>query len=131
MAKDKGICYRNIDGIGRTTAGPYIPEAVAEGNAVWTLPDILVLVDVLSKEVPGDGGVYKGPAIKKAKAALNLRILRGGPKSEKGVKDKVRDLINHHRGEVKCKAQSGFTWSDEFGCNIQTPEEASVWDDFV
>lgn len=88
----RGIGYRRSPKWTRDFSGPYIPLEKATGNAAWTLPDIVRLVNFLERHVGADGVKFKPAQYRDAADDLNQHIVVGGPKKDSSVKDKLREV---------------------------------------
>lgn len=128
---ERGMGYKQVPGITASTAGPYIPLAQAVGKCQWLRPDMPVLVDNLVPHVAQDGLKFKPAVLSSVAAALNQRILRGGPKKVSSVRDKIAELLARYQVVDELKNLSGVDYSEALGCNIHGPEAERVWDELV
>ncbi|KAF9053989.1 hypothetical protein BDP27DRAFT_1433679 [Rhodocollybia butyracea] len=107
--KNKGIGYTHDLHITRASEHEYKNSEAADvkdKNAKWTLQCVLALISVLKPHLSaaGDGHKFKSAVYKEAVAYLNTRIIAGGPKKEKGVKDKVKDLLDIYDAVIYLRA---------------------------
>ncbi|KAF9063942.1 hypothetical protein BDP27DRAFT_1426415 [Rhodocollybia butyracea] len=109
------------------------PDDVKDKNAKWTLQCVLGLITIVIPHLSaaGDGHKFKSAVYKEAAQYLSQRIIKRGPKKDKGVKDKIKDLLDIYDAVLYLKNNtSGLTWDDELGMNIG-PEEESIWTNIV
>jgi hypothetical protein len=87
-----GIGYVADPAITHTSTHTYIDPKTALGSAHWTLQCVLHLITFLQPHISGDGHKYK-PAVRQAAADhLNQYLIRGGPKTARGIGTKIRDV---------------------------------------
>ncbi|KAF8952273.1 hypothetical protein BDZ97DRAFT_1682107 [Flammula alnicola] len=102
------------------------------GAAQWTTEDEVIFIDflLLHAAAAGDGGNFKMVTFNAAAPVIEVKRVKGGPKTAKACQNKYNSLRRTFRAIQAIKNRSGWTWSDETGASI-TPEMEDTWSDFL
>ncbi|KAF9554697.1 hypothetical protein CPC08DRAFT_696454 [Agrocybe pediades] len=98
--------------------------------AHWSDSDVKALIDFLVSELPsaGDGITFKAAVWTEAAIAVNKVVkTKGANKTASSCKNKFNKLREIYNIVAKIKSQSGFTWDDKKGANIDETS-AAVWE---
>ncbi|KZV92598.1 hypothetical protein EXIGLDRAFT_568413, partial [Exidia glandulosa HHB12029] len=106
-------------------------------NAEWWYEDIVALVNAALPELAtaGEGHKLQAAAKKRVAAVLNARLRGGAAKSEKGVQQKLTDVLKIYHSVTFLKGLdqqgSGLHWDDTFGANVRSPADENIWDGII
>ncbi|KAF8905169.1 hypothetical protein CPB85DRAFT_1159629, partial [Mucidula mucida] len=111
----------------------YLTAPEAGKNAFWTINCCKLLLEFLTPRIPaaGDNNKFKTVDLNAAAAFLNEHCVRGGPKTQKSVNNKLSDLQKIASAVEYLSEVSGMTYTEEYGLNIVTSTESVIWDGIV
>ncbi|KAJ7579640.1 hypothetical protein C8J56DRAFT_1058650 [Mycena floridula] len=101
-------------------------------NALWTSDDIHCMLQQLAlhKAEAGDGGNFKASTFTKVAVEVEKVRTVGAKKTQKVCQDKFTQLKLVYSKIVALQGVSGWTWTNEGGCNIDETSAAS-WNEYT